>query len=126
MTYKPLSLENRVAVVIGGTTGIGRALSLGLAEAGADVIASARHSEQVDNVASEIEQLGRRTLALTCDVIDPRSLERLLEKVTTAFGHADILVNCAGRTKRVPTLQMEEKEWNDIIETNLTGTLRAC
>jgi len=126
VTYKPLSLENRAAVVIGGTTGIGRALSLGLAEAGADVVASARHPEQVDSVAAEIERLGRRTLALTCDVVDPGSLERLLEEVTAAFGHADILVNCAGRTKRVPTLQMEEKEWNDIIETNLTGTLRAC
>jgi NAD(P)-dependent dehydrogenase (short-subunit alcohol dehydrogenase family) len=126
VTYKPLSLENRVAVVIGGTAGIGKALSLGLAEAGADVVASARHSEQVDSVAAEIEQLGRRTLALTCDVVDSGSLEHLLEEVTSAFGRADILVNCAGRIKRVPTLRMEEKDWNDILETNLTGTLRAC
>jgi NAD(P)-dependent dehydrogenase (short-subunit alcohol dehydrogenase family) len=126
LSYKLLSLENRVAVVIGGTTGIGKALSLGLAEAGADVVASARHLEQVESTAGEIERLGRRTLRLTCDVVDIGSLEDLLSKVTSALGKVDILVNCAGRTKRVPTLQMEEKDWSDILETNLTGTLRAC
>jgi NAD(P)-dependent dehydrogenase (short-subunit alcohol dehydrogenase family) len=126
LSYKPLSLENRVAVVIGGTTGIGKALSLGLAEAGADVVASARHLEQVESTAGEIEQLGRRTLRITCDVIDVGSLEHVLSKIASVFGKVDILVNCAGRTKRVPTLQMEEKDWNDILETNLTGTLRAC
>ena len=126
MSYKPLSLENRVAVVIGGTTGIGRALSLGLAEAGADVVASARHLEQVESTAGEIEQIGRRTLRLTCDVVDIGSLEHLLSEAIALFGKVDILVNCAGKTKRIPTLEMEEKEWSDILETNLTGTLRAC
>jgi NAD(P)-dependent dehydrogenase (short-subunit alcohol dehydrogenase family) len=126
LSYKLLSLENRVAVVIGGTTGIGRAISLGLAEAGAHVIASARHAEQVGSVAAEIERIGRRSLRVTCDVLDLPSLEALLEKTVAAFGKADILVNCAGITKSVPTLQMEEKDWTDILETNLTGTLRGC
>ena len=115
-----------MAVVIGGTSGIGRALSLGLAEAGADVVASARRLEHVESIATDIEQLGCRTLRLTCDVIDAGSLERLLSEVLSEFGKADILVNCAGSTKRVSTLQMEEKDWSDILETNLTGTLRAC
>jgi len=121
-----LGLENRIAVVIGGTAGIGRAISLGLAEAGAHVIASSRHAEQVDSVAAEIERIGRRSLRATCDVLDLSSLEALLESTVAAFGKADILVNCAGITKRVSTLQMEEKDWNNILETNLTGTLRGC
>jgi len=126
LAYKPLSLENRVAVVIGGTTGIGRAISLGFADAGADVIASARRIEQVESVAAEIEQRGRRSLRVTCDVLDLRSLEDLRDKVISSFGRADILVNCAGRTQRVSTLQMEEKDWGDMLQTNLTGTLRGC
>ena len=126
MSYKPLSLEGRVAVVIGGTTGIGRAISLGFAEAGADVVASARRIEQVESVAAEIEQRGRRSIRATCDVLDLRSLENLRDKVISSFSRADILVNCAGRTKRISTLQMEEKDWNDILQTNLTGTLRGC
>jgi NAD(P)-dependent dehydrogenase (short-subunit alcohol dehydrogenase family) len=126
MKFKPLSLENRTAVVIGGTTGIGKALSLGLAEAGADVIASARRIEQIESAAAEIEKRGRRTLRAQCDITDTGSIDSLLNAAVSAFGKVDILVNCAGKTKRVPTLKMEERDWNDILETNLTGTLRAC
>ncbi len=126
MTCKPLSLENRTAVVIGGTTGIGKALSLGLAEAGADVIASARHMEQIQSVSAEIEERGRRTLRRQCDVTDAASIESLLKAAIGAFGKVDILINCAGKTKRVPTLEMGEQDWNEILETNFTGTLRAC
>lgn len=115
-----------MAVVIGGTTGIGRAISLGFAEAGADVVASARRIEQIESVASEIEQRGRKSIRATCDVVDLHSLEELCDKVIASFGKVDILVNCAGRTLRVSTLQMEEKDWNDILQINLTGTLRAC
>ena len=126
MTFKPLELSDRIAVVIGGTTGIGRALSLGLAEAGADVIASARRFEHVETVAAEIEKGRRRTLRIACDVTDRGSLEALLKAVLSAFAKVDILVNCAGRTTRTPTLETSEQEWNQILETNLTGTLRAC
>ena len=121
-----MSLKDRVAVVIGGTSGIGRALSLGLAEAGADVVASARRREQVESVAGEIEQLERRTVRVTCDVADRSSLEHLRSKVLSAFGRIDILVNCAGTTRRVSTLQETERDWNDVLNVNLTGTLRAC
>jgi NAD(P)-dependent dehydrogenase (short-subunit alcohol dehydrogenase family) len=119
-------LQGRVAVVIGGTSGIGRALALGLAEAGADVVATGRRLALVAEVAGEIEARGRRTLRLPCDVGQRASLEALREATLAAFGKIDVLVNCAGKTKRTPTLEVSEAEWNDILETNLTGTLRAC
>jgi len=121
-----LSLKDRVAVVVGGTSGIGRALSLGLAEAGADVVASARRREQVESVAGEIERLERKTVRVICDVADRSSLEHLRSKVLSAFGRIDILVNCAGTTRRVSTLQETERDWNEVLNVNLTGTLRAC
>lgn len=125
-TPAPQLLAGRVAVVVGGTTGIGRAISLGLAAAGADVVASARRPSEVDAAATEIERLGRRTLRASADVTDRGSLERLRDQVLAAFGQVDILVNSAGKTKRVPTIDFAEDDWNAIVETNLTGTLRAC
>lgn len=126
MSYQPLSLEGKVAVITGGTSGIGRALSLGLAEAGADVIATARRQQQVDETAIEIEARGRKTLRLASDVCDRASLEALLAAAVAAFGKVDILINCAGRIKRTPTLTQPEEEWSAILDTNLNGTLRAC
>ena len=119
-------LSGKTAVVIGGTTGIGHSLSLGLASAGADVIASARRIEEVNRTADEIEAKGRKTLRLTSDVKDRSSLVSLREGVLEFFGKVDILINCAGTTKRGPTLTFAEDDWNHILETNLTGTLRGC
>ncbi len=121
-----ISLAGKVAVIIGGTSGIGRTLSLGFADAGADVIASARRKENVEEVASEIEARGRRTLRSTSDLCDRKSLEQLAAGCLQRFGKIDVLVNCAAKIKRVPTLDMGEEEWRDIIDTNLTGTFRAC
>ena len=121
-----LNLTGRVAVVVGGTSGIGHAIALGLAAAGADVVASARRTQQVDQTAAQIEALGRRTLRVPADVLSRASLEHLGSQVLTAFGQVDILVNCAGRIKRAPTLHFPEDEWQQILDTNLTGTLRAC
>jgi NAD(P)-dependent dehydrogenase (short-subunit alcohol dehydrogenase family) len=126
MSSSLLSLEGKVAVVTGGTSGIGRALSLGLAEAGADVIATARRQQQVDETASAIEAIGRLTFRIVSDVCDRASLERVRDAVIDRFGKIDILINCAGRIKRTPTLTMPEEEWTAILDTNLTGTLRAC
>lgn len=126
MTTNIFSLENKTAVVIGGTTGIGRVLSIGLADAGADVVPSARRQEQVDETAALIEQRGRKSLRLASDVRDRASLERLRDAVLHEFGKVDILINCAGKIKRAATLTVPEDEWSDIIDTNLTGTLRAC
>ncbi|HEX3436959.1 MAG TPA: glucose 1-dehydrogenase [Pseudacidobacterium sp.] len=122
----PLSLEGKTAVIVGGTSGIGRALSLGLADAGADVIASARRKEQVDETAAEIEARSKRTLRVASDVSDRSSIENLLAQTLEHFGKVDILVNCAGKIKRAPTLTFPEDEWQSIIDINLTGTLRAC
>jgi NAD(P)-dependent dehydrogenase (short-subunit alcohol dehydrogenase family) len=126
MGYAPLELNGKVAVVIGGTSGIGRAVAHGLAEAGADVVPTSRRAEQVEAAAKEIEGRGRRSLRVTSDVSDRASLQRVLDEGIAAFGKVDILVNSAGRTKRAPTLDFAEEDWNEIIETNLTGTLRAC
>ena len=126
MTTNIFSLESKTAVVIGGTSGIGRNLSLGLADAGADVIASARRQQHVDETAAEIERRGRQTLRLCSDVCNRASLEQLLEASLRRFGKVDILINCAGKIKRMPTLTMPEEEWADIVDMNLTGTLRAC
>jgi NAD(P)-dependent dehydrogenase (short-subunit alcohol dehydrogenase family) len=120
------SLQGKVAVVTGGTSGIGRALSLGLAEAGADVIATARRQQQVDETAAAIEALGRKTLRMASDVSERAGLEKLLGAVLATFGKVDILVNCAGIIKRAPTLDFAEQEWTNILNINLTGTLRAC
>lgn len=120
------NLTGRAAVVIGGTSGIGRALALGLAEAGADVLATGRRGEEVAKVAAEIEQLGRRSVRVATDVRERESLERLLDSALAAFDKVDILVNCAGKTQRKPTLDVTEADWADILDTNLTGTLRAC
>jgi len=119
-------LNGRVAVIIGGTTGLGREIALGFAAAGADVVASSRAKEHVDAVAREIEALGRRTLRVACDVLDRTSIQGLHDAVIAAFGKVDILVNAAGMAKKVPTLDEDEGEWLKIVDTNLTGTMRTC
>ena len=126
MGYKGLELSGRSAVVIGGTSGIGHAITLGLAQAGANVAATSRRAELVEQVACEIEALGRKSLRCPSDVSDRRSLEQLLAEAVAHFGSVDILINCAGRTKRAPTLDFSEEDWDAILETNLTGTLRAA
>jgi len=124
--HPALDLTGKVAVITGGTSGIGRALALGLAEAGADVVACARTAEAVEQTASEIEARGRRTIRATADVTDRASLERARDATLRALGRVDVLVNCAGRIKRTKVLELPDEEWSAILETNLTGTLRAC
>src|SRR5579883_2866213 len=118
MGHPLLDLTGRTAVVVGGTSG--------LALAGANVVATGRRAELVRQIAGEIESLGRRSLPVACDVTSAKSLEQLLAEVTAALGPVHILVNSAGTTKRSPTLDVSDAEWNAILETNLTGTLRAC
>ena len=126
MAKSLFDLSGRVAVVTGGTTGLGYAIAIGLAEAGAHVVASSRRAEQVEMVAGEIEALGSRTVRLTSDVTDRGSLEALRDAVVVEFGKVDILVNSAGVTHKAPTLEETEAEWARVLDTNLTGTLRAC
>lgn len=126
MSYALLELSGKTAVVIGGTSGIGRAIAHGLAEAGADVVATSRRLEQVEAAACEIEERGRRSLRIVSDVSNCASLQNALDACIAAFGKVDILVNSAGRTRRAPTLDVLEEDWTAILDTNLTGTLRAC
>ena len=126
MAQSLFDLTGKSAVVVGGTSGIGLAMAKGLAAAGADVAATSRRQEQVDAAAEAIEAEGRRSLRVASDVGDRASLERLMEESIRAFGKVDILINCAGIIKRAPTIDFPEELWNDIMDTNLTGTLRAC
>lgn len=124
MSYRGFDLSDRVAVVVGGTSGIGQTIGRGLAEAGANVIPTGRRSDMVEAAAKEIEALGCQSLRVSSDVLDRASLQALLDAAVAKFGKVDILVNAAGRTKRTPFLEVEESEWSEILETNLTGAYR--
>jgi carbohydrate kinase (thermoresistant glucokinase family) len=126
MGHPLFDLTGKTAVVIGGTSGIGLAMAVGLAEAGADVVASSRRQEQVDDAAALIESRGRKALRLTSDVGDRATLQHLCDETIKAWGKVDILINCAGKIKRAPTVDFPEDLWEDIMDTNVTGTLRAC
>jgi Dehydrogenases with different specificities (related to short-chain alcohol dehydrogenases) len=126
MTKNYFDLTGRVAVVIGGTSGLGRTIARGLAEAGASVVPTGRRQDLVKEVACSIEALGRETLAHPVDVSSKASIDELRDAVLQRFGQVDILVNAAGRTKRTPTKDVPEQEWQEIMDTNLTGMLRAC
>jgi NAD(P)-dependent dehydrogenase (short-subunit alcohol dehydrogenase family) len=119
-------LSGRNAIVVGGTSGIGRSLALGLADAGANVVSIGRREALVNEVADEIEQRGRQTLRMAADVNDPAALERVRVQMVERLGSIDILVCAAGITKRVPTLDMADDDWRRIIDTNVTGVLRSC
>ena len=119
-------LSGKTAVVAGGTSGIGRTLSLGLADAGADVVVVGRRQDLVHDAAAAIESRGRRTLRMTADVTDRASLEVVRDACVETFGHVDILVVAAGVSSRTSTLDMDDAEWRRILDTNLTGTLYAC
>lgn len=122
---KQLDLSGRVAVVIGGTSGIGLALTQGLASAGADVVPVSRRADMVEAAAQSVEGMGRKSLRLTADALDRKALQDALAATLAAFSKVDILVNCAGITKRTPSLDVSDEEWDSIIATNLTGTFRA-
>jgi NAD(P)-dependent dehydrogenase (short-subunit alcohol dehydrogenase family) len=122
----PFDLSGRIAVVMGGTTGLGKAIALALAKAGADVVASARRMEQVEQVAATIETLGRRTMRVTCDVAVTREVRALHDAVIEEFGKVDILVNAAGITHKGSAEKLKEEDWERVMNTNLTGTLRGC
>ena len=126
MGYAPLDLTSKTAVVIGGTSGIGLTIAKGLAQAGANVVPSGRRTELVESAAADIKKAGGKALGVTSDVTQRASLEALLSAAVAEFRGVDILVNSAGTTKRTPTLNVSESEWNHILETNLNGTLRAC
>src|SRR6266849_5200625 len=126
MGHPGLDLTSKNAVVVGGTSGIGLTLALGLAQAGANVAATGRRADLVKVAAQRIRAMGRKSLDIATDVTDRVSLEKLLAAAEAEFGQVDILVNSAGITRRTPTLKVSDSEWDSILETNLSGTLRAC
>jgi len=121
-----LDLTNRVAVVIGATSGIGRAIAIGLAEHGAHVVPAGRRQAQLEEVCRQIEATGVRTLCQTTDATDRASLDALRAAILEAFGRVDIVVNAAGITLKHPTATVCDAQWSSLIETNLNGALRAC
>jgi len=126
MSLELFNLRDRVAVVMGGTSGIGRMLAVSFAEAGAHVVATGRRENLVNEVAAEIEKAGRRTLRKTTDASSRESIDALRDAVVQQFGQVDILLNAAGQIFRKPTIAISEAEWNTLLDVNLTGTLRAC
>lgn len=119
------SLKNRVAVVVGGTSGIGQAIARGFAQAGAITIASSRDQAKVDAMAAEFEAIGRPTLRFTSDVQDRASLQRLCDEVVLAYGQVDVLMVTSGALKKIPTLELTDADWNRVVDINLNGTFRA-
>ena len=126
MAYKGLSLEGKKALVFGGTSGLGKSIALGFAEAGADVVPVSRRAEEVSKAANEIRALRRRTIELTADVTKREDIQRVIDRMIAELGRIDILVNSAGTTKRVPSLDFADEDWNRIMHVNLNGTWYAC
>jgi NAD(P)-dependent dehydrogenase (short-subunit alcohol dehydrogenase family) len=121
-----LEITGRVAVVIGGTSGIGRVLAVGLAEHGAAVVPSGRRPGHVEEACREVEAAGSRTLARSVDVQSRESIEALRDAVLERFKRVDILINAAGFTVKHPIETMPEEQWSCLMDTNLNGALRAC
>jgi NAD(P)-dependent dehydrogenase (short-subunit alcohol dehydrogenase family) len=126
MSVELFNLKDRVAVVMGGTSGIGRTMAVGLAEAGAHVVATGRRENLIQEVSAEIEKLGVKSLVKATDAGSRESIDALRDAVMAKFGRVDILLNAAGQIFRKPTLSISETEWNNLMDVNLTGTLRAC
>lgn len=122
MILEKLSLAGKVAVVTGGSRGIGKALALGLAEAGADVVVSSRTLEPCQEVANQIEAMGRQALAVAADVSKEEDVERLFASTLERFGKVDILINNAGVGIFKATVKMTLEEWNNVLGINLTGS----
>jgi NAD(P)-dependent dehydrogenase (short-subunit alcohol dehydrogenase family) len=124
--YKGLSLKTKHALVFGGTSGLGKAIAVGFAEAGANVVAVGRRVEEVRRTAQEIKTAGSRTFEITADVTDRQQIQAVIDRMLKDMGRIDILVNSAGMTKRVPSLEVEDSLWNQIMEINLKGVWNTC
>ena len=116
-------ITGRVAVVIGATSGLGRALAIGLAEHGATVVPAGRRQDRLAEVCRELEAAGSRTLCRKADIQDRGSIDALRDAVLNEFGRVDAVVNAAGATLKQPTATMSEEDWSGLLNTNLTGVL---
>ena len=127
MSIPSFSLEGKVAIVTGAKRGIGRAIALVLAEAGADVAVATRVVKDanygLEAVAEEIRGLGRRSLAVQADVAKKSDVDNLVQKTVSELGGIDVLVNSAGITTRTTPMEISEEEWDRILDTDLKGCL---
>ena len=121
-TKKLFDLSGRVAIVTGGSTGLGLQMAIGLAEMGANLVLCARKIERCEKAAAELEKLGAKTIALACDVKNPANVQAVVDAAVAKFGRIDILINNAGTSWGAPVEEMKLEHWNKVIETNLTGT----
>ncbi len=121
-----VGVEEQAAVVIGGTTGIGRVIALALAEEGADVIATSRSEDSVRSVTEELRERGATTTETTCDVRERATIEDLREVAEETLGSIDLLVNSAGSVAQASITEMTDDEWERDIDVCLTGVFRAC
>jgi NAD(P)-dependent dehydrogenase (short-subunit alcohol dehydrogenase family) len=121
-TRQLFDLSGRVAIVTGGSVGLGRQMAEGLAEMGASIVVCARKKERCEQAAKELRNLGVETLALGCDVKDPASIQSVVDTAVSKFGRIDVLINNAGTSWGAPVQEMRLEQWNKVIETNLTGT----
>ena len=126
MVSAPVTVEGKTAVVIGGTRGIGRAIALGFAEDGADVVATSRSRDAVENIAAELRERGAATTEITCDVTKTEDVEALRDTVIEDVGEVDVLVNSAGTVAMTPVTEMTDEEWQRDIDVDLTGVFKAC
>ncbi len=117
-----LDLTGRVAIVTGGSIGLGRQMAEGLAEMGANLVLCARKAERAHQAARELQQLGVKAISLACDVKDETSIQKVVDATFSQFGRIDILINNAGISWGAPVEEMRLEDWNKVIETNLTGT----
>lgn len=126
MSLSTLSLEGQVAIITGGGTGIGRAIALEFAEAGADVVVAGRRRALLEEVAEEVRALGRRCLAVQTDISKKADVDNLVQRMMDEFGKIDILVNNAGIIIRRPLLETTEDEWDKVIDIDLKGYWLCC
>jgi len=126
MAYTGFDLSGRVALITGGTSGLGRAIAIGFAQSGATVIAASRSAEKVAAAAAELQALDPGSGALQLDVADAESIQRVVSRVNEEHGRLDILVNAAGMIKRTPSLEVPLEEFNHIVHVNLNGLFACC
>jgi NAD(P)-dependent dehydrogenase (short-subunit alcohol dehydrogenase family) len=115
-------LTGRVAIITGGSIGLGRQMAEGLAEMGANLVLCARKKERCEQAAAELQNMGIKTLALGCDVKNPTDVQAVVDAAMLQFGRIDILINNAGTSWGAPVEEMRLEHWNKVLETNLTGT----
>ncbi len=121
MNIPTASLHGKTAIVTGGSKGIGSAMALGLGHQGADVAIVSRNVTEGEQIAAQIRAMGRQSLAIACDVTNKVSVDAMVQNAMDAFGHIDILINNAGMNIRKPVVEVEESDWDTVMDTNLKG-----